>query len=131
MYLLVGSLAVVDLCVGIINLMLAVANTMLTVKGVQLSLRGTQNMCSVVILALWMAPVINSFYNLVLVAVDRYVAVLQPLRYEEFITTRRLKLLITCSWLLAYVQGFMVLAWRDSMHAPCDTGIMQATSSPS
>ena len=127
-YFLVGSLAVVDLTVGVINLALCAAYLVIIGKGIQLDLRQTLNMCTAM-QSLWITPVMNSLYHLVLVAGERYIAVLHSLRYEQLVTTPRLKVLIGCSWVLSHTHGLSVFGWLDQLNPSCSTSFLDLPSS--
>ena len=127
-FLLVGSLAVVDLLVGVENLATALMFVCTFLGSLQVNLDKALVICAGV-LAMWISPIMNSFYHLVLVAVDRYIAVLHPFKYEELVTTRRLKLLIGASWFLSFSQGFAVFGWANHLDPVCSLVIMDTPAS--
>ena len=48
--------------------------------------------------------------NLCLLTLDRYIAIVKPLKYVTFMTTRRVVLLISTAWLAAFLPHFIFLA---------------------
>ena len=50
-----------------------------------------------------------SAINLCLLTLDRYIAVVKPLKYVTFMTTRRVVLLISAAWLAAFLPHFIFL----------------------
>ena len=47
--------------------------------------------------------------NLCLMTLDRYIAIVKPLKYVTFMTTRRVVLLISTAWLAAFLPHFIIL----------------------
>ena len=47
--------------------------------------------------------------NLCLMTLDRYIAIVKPLKYVTFMTTRRVVLLISAAWLAAFLPHFIFL----------------------
>ena len=54
-----------------------------------------------------------SAFHLIAIATDRYLAVLHPLRYQEFITPRVVNVLIALSWIFAFIILGSVLGTAD------------------
>ena len=50
-----------------------------------------------------------SAINLCLMTLDRYIAIIKPLKYVTFMTTRRVVLLISTAWLAAFLPHFIFL----------------------
>ena len=123
-HMLVASLAVVDLSVGAVMMMESILFSYYILrKSLAVDIKGP--LLCLTLLALWIPPVANSFNHLVMIAVDRYIAVLYPLRYEQMITRGRLKVFIGCSWLESYVQGgLMFLCW-DNFDPTCSKGLLE------
>ena len=117
-YALVGSLAAVDLSVGIINI-ITVGVYASTLQGhTKMAYSHQQTLCAAMI-GIIIAPTLNSNFHLCLVALDRYVAVIHPFRYEEVITPQRIKALIACSWLVSSGLAMSSFGWRHRVEGSC------------
>ncbi|KAM7379993.1 hypothetical protein PAMP_003323 [Pampus punctatissimus] len=57
-----------------------------------------------------------SVFNMVLISVDRYVAICEPLHYTSKITVRKIKLCICLSWLFPVLYGIFI--FRDELTEP-------------
>ncbi len=55
-----------------------------------------------------------SIWSLSLVSVDRYFAIIHPLRYTQIVTDARWKKIILCLWVLAFVTFFMPLLTKSN-----------------
>lgn len=72
---------------------------------------------------------IAAFFNLCLIAVDMHVAILHPLRYSAIIDSRRVKILVSVSWSLAFLLGFSAL-YVPSKNFSSEQPSMPASSKP-
>ncbi|ELU03861.1 hypothetical protein CAPTEDRAFT_131608 [Capitella teleta] len=115
-YFLVGSLAVVDLLVGVFN---AVVAWMYNYLDENRAGPHEYNVICTGIFVLWSAPIFNSIYHLVLIALDRYYAVLHPFKYSVMVTKRRIVVLICASWFVSYAQGLCAFIWLRNFVSPC------------
>ena len=90
----VASLAFADLSVGLFANSLYVAlSGFVSLQEIQ----GLKNAETVV----WLLTTTATTFNLCFVAIDRYIAILHPLRYPEIITKRRLFRAAVCMWIFA------------------------------
>ena len=56
-----------------------------------------------------------SILHLVVISLDRYIAVTQPMKYPNLMTSKKAKLLITGAWILSFVICFPPLVgWTDN-----------------
>ena len=61
----------------------------------------------------WMCTA--SILHLVVISLDRYIAVTQPMKYPNLMTSKKAKLLITGAWILSFVICFPPLVgWTDN-----------------
>ena len=63
----------------------------------------------------------TSATNLCLMTLDRYIAIVKPLKYVTFMTTRRVVLLISIAWLAAFLPHFIYLLRFFVLPTPEDT----------
>ena len=61
-----------------------------------------------------------SAINLCLMTLDRYIAIVKPLKYVTFMTTRRVVLLISTAWLAAFLPHFIFLVTVVTSTSPND-----------
>lgn len=52
---------------------------------------------------------VSSLYCMTWIAIDRYVAIIYPLRYPQKMTTKRACLIIVCIWTICFMIGFSPL----------------------
>ncbi|XP_078379024.1 adenosine receptor A2a-like [Oculina patagonica] len=90
----VGSLACADLSVGLF------ANSLYVALSGFVSLQEIQELKNAETFV-WLLTTTVSTFNLCFVAVDRYIAIIYPLRYSEIITTNRLFRAVICMWIFA------------------------------
>ena len=89
------SLAIADFCVGFISFI-------------------TDYFCNALSCNYYLRYAIVSFLyaasatNLCLMTFDRYIAIVKPLKYVTFMTTRRALLLMSAAWLAAFVPHFII-----------------------
>ena len=58
--------------------------------------------------------------NLCLMTLDRYIAIVKPLKYVTFMTTRRVVLLISAAWLATFLPHFIFLVTVVTSTSPND-----------
>ncbi|XP_068199358.1 adenosine A2c receptor [Antennarius striatus] len=101
------SLAVADICVGVIAIPFAI----LTDMGLP---RHNLYLCLLMLSVLIMFTQ-SSIFSLLAVAVDRYVAIFKPLRYQVLMTSRNAVLVILTTWLLAFLIGLVpLMGWHKT-----------------
>ncbi|XP_074930275.1 adenosine receptor A2a [Gadus morhua] len=101
------SLAVADVCVG------AVAIPCAILTGVGLP-RDNLPLCLVMLSVLIMLTQ-SSIFSLLAVAVERYVAIFMPFRYQALMTPRNAVLVIVVTWLLAFLIGLVpLMGWHKT-----------------
>ena len=91
------SLAIADFTIG--------ASSFLVVYLVSPDLEFSDNVTYTIVSFLEAA----SATNLCLMTLDRYIAIVKPLKYVTFMTTRRVVLLISTAWLAAFLPHFIFL----------------------
>ena len=91
------SLAIADFTIG--------ASSFLVVYLVSPDLEFSDNVTYTIVSFLEAA----SATNLCLMTLDRYIAIVKPLKYVTFMTTRRVVLLISAAWLAAFLPHFIFL----------------------
>lgn len=106
------SLAVADICVGAI----AIPCAILTDIGLP---RHNLYLCLLMLSVLIMFTQ-SSIFSLLAVAVERYVAIFMPFRYQALMTSRNAVLVILATWLLAFLIGLVpLMGWHKT---PQDSG---------
>ncbi|KAG7282050.1 hypothetical protein CRUP_023566 [Coryphaenoides rupestris] len=101
------SLAVADVCVGAV----AIPCAILTGVGVP---RGNLPLCLLMLSVLIMLTQ-SSIFSLLAVAVERYVAIFMPFRYQTLMTPRNAALVIAVTWLLAFLIGLVpLMGWHKA-----------------
>lgn len=106
------SLAVADICVGTI----AIPCAILTDVGLP---RHNLYLCLLMLSVLIMFTQ-SSIFSLLAVAVERYVAIFMPFRYQVLMTSRNAVLVILTMWLLAFLIGLVpLMGWHKT---PPDSG---------
>ncbi|XP_070844123.1 adenosine A2c receptor [Chaetodon trifascialis] len=106
------SLAVADICVG----MIAIPCAILTDIGLP---RHNLYLCLLMLSVLIMFTQ-SSIFSLLAVAVERYVAIFMPFRYQVLMTSRNAALVILTTWLLAFLIGLVpLMGWHKT---PPDSG---------
>ncbi|XP_018340326.1 PREDICTED: histamine H2 receptor [Trachymyrmex septentrionalis] len=63
----------------------------------------------------------GSIYNLIMIALDRYVAIVHPLSYNAYATKRRVLLIIVVAWICTMAVSSIPIYWNgfDKSH-PCE-----------
>ncbi|KAM4693046.1 adenosine receptor A2b-like [Discoglossus pictus] len=106
------SLATADVCVGAF----AIPCAILTGLGIPYH---NLNLCLFMLSILIMLTMCSTF-SLLAVAVDRYVAILNPLRYKSIMTTRYTLTVIIMIWVFALTIGLVpIMGWHNP---PSSTG---------
>ncbi|XP_058468504.1 adenosine receptor A1-like [Solea solea] len=106
------SLAVADICVGTVAIPCAI------LTGVGLP-RHSFYLCLFMLSELILFTQ-SSIFSLLAVAVDRYVAIFMPFRYQALMTSRNAMLVILTTWLLAFFIGLVpLMGWHKT---PPDSG---------
>ena len=90
----VASLACADLSVGLF------ANSLYVALSGFVSLQEIQGLKNAET-AIWLLTTTVSTFNLCSVAIDRYIAIIHPLRYPEIITKKRVLWTAICTWIFA------------------------------
>uniref|UniRef100_A0A672YT56 G-protein coupled receptors family 1 profile domain-containing protein n=1 Tax=Sphaeramia orbicularis TaxID=375764 RepID=A0A672YT56_9TELE len=103
------SLAVADICVGTI----AIPCAILTDIGLP---HHNLHLCLLMLSVLIMFTQ-NSIFSLLAVAVERYLAIFMPFRYQMLMTPRNAVLVILAKWLLAITIGLVPLMGEAQMRA--------------
>ncbi|XP_070572773.1 alpha-1A adrenergic receptor-like [Ptychodera flava] len=105
-HIFIFSLAIADLLVGAVNVPVYVVE--------QNNGNGTFLDC-VVSRSFTMFFILASVAHLLLIAIDRYIAITFPLRYPALVTKQRAVWCLLAFWLLSIVAGFAPLfGWRKS-----------------
>ncbi|XP_078693244.1 adenosine receptor A2b-like [Branchiostoma floridae x Branchiostoma belcheri] len=98
------SLAVADICVGLLGIPFAIV----TYLGFPHNFHGCLMMLSFIIITTQ-----SSIFSLLAIAVDRYVAIMNPLRYEYLMTTRTARWAIALTWALSLLIGMVpLMGWN-------------------
>ncbi|XP_072218972.1 adenosine A2c receptor [Leuresthes tenuis] len=106
------SLAVADICVGAI----AIPCAILTDVGLP---HHNLYLCLLMLSVLIMFTQ-SSIFSLLAVAVERYIAIFMPFRYQVLMTSRNALLVILATWLLAFLIGLVpLMGWHKT---PPDSG---------
>ncbi|XP_033180964.1 adenosine A2c receptor [Mastacembelus armatus] len=101
------SLAVADICVGAI----AIPCAILTDIGLP---RHNLYLCLLMLSVLIMFTQ-SSIFSLLAVAVERYVAIFMPFRYQILMTSQNAVLVILATWLLAFLIGLVpLMGWHKT-----------------
>ncbi|XP_078069619.1 adenosine A2c receptor [Mustelus asterias] len=104
------SLAVADFCVGA----LAVPCAILTDLGIP---RHNFHLC-VLMLSVLIMLTQSSIFSLLAVAIERYVAIFRPLRYQSIVTPRNASATIAITWLLSLLIGLVpLMGWHQPLLA--------------
>ncbi|KAJ8009697.1 hypothetical protein DPEC_G00094200 [Dallia pectoralis] len=106
------SLAVADMCVGA----LAIPCAILTSMGVP---QHNLYLC-LLMLSVLITLTQSSIFSLLAIAVERYIAILQPFRYCVIMTPRNAMVVILVTWALAFLIGLVpLMGWHKQ---PPDSG---------
>ena len=69
------------------------------------------NMVSSIVIDIMDATFLASFYHVVLVTLDRFIAINWPLRYHTWMTKRVAYYLIAAAWIIAWILSFGSMIW--------------------
>ncbi|XP_023689545.1 adenosine A2a receptor a [Paramormyrops kingsleyae] len=73
----------------------------------------------------------SSIFSLLAIAIDRYIAIKIPLRYNSLVTSQRAKGIIAICWVLSVVIGLTpMLGWHTKNRPQNDTKLTNSTSGP-
>ncbi|XP_010875767.2 adenosine A2a receptor b [Esox lucius] len=105
----VVSLAVADIAVGLLAIPFAVT----------ISIGFCANFYGCLFIACFVLVLTqSSIFSLLAIAVDRYIAIKSPLRYNSLVTARRAKGIIAVCWVLSVVIGLTpMLGWNRGVNA--------------
>ncbi|XP_066267302.1 adenosine receptor A2b-like [Branchiostoma lanceolatum] len=92
----IASLAVADICVGLLGIPFSI----ITYLRLPDNFHGCLMMLSFIIITTQ-----SSIFSLLAIAVDRYIAIMNPLRYEYLMTTRTARWAIAATWNLGPSQN--------------------------
>ncbi|XP_063772338.1 adenosine receptor A1-like [Pseudophryne corroboree] len=99
------SLSVADVCVGAF----AIPCAILTAVGIP---RYNLEVCLLMLSNLIMLTM-SSTFSLLAISVDRYIAILNPLRYKSIMTPTNSFILIVAAWIVAFLSGLMpLMGWH-------------------
>ncbi|XP_056303138.1 adenosine A2a receptor b [Danio aesculapii] len=113
----VVSLAVADIAVGVLAIPFAVT----------ISIGFCSNFHGCLFIACFVLVLTqSSVFSLLAIAVDRYIAIKIPLRYNSLVTGRRAKGIIAVCWILSVVIGLTpMFGWNTSIDAGTNTSCPQ------
>ncbi|XP_071480198.1 histamine H2 receptor-like [Diadema antillarum] len=101
-YLLLACLAIADLLAGLVAIPVEVFSRIVRSQATCILENAVYfTMCSSIFTGV-------SFVVIVLVNVDRYVAITRPLRYVSMVTSRRVVMVIVAVWVVNLMRGFML-----------------------
>ncbi|KAM4041641.1 adenosine receptor A1-like [Anomaloglossus baeobatrachus] len=99
------SLSVADVCVGAF----AIPCAILTFMGIP---RYNLELC-LLMLSILIMLTMSSTFSLLAISVDRYIAILNPLRYKSIMTPSNTLILIITAWIVAFLCGLMpLMGWH-------------------
>ncbi|XP_072166462.1 adenosine receptor A1-like [Diadema setosum] len=104
-HLLLACLALADLLTGLVAIPVEVFSRIVRSHV-------TCTLGTAVYFTMW-SPIFSgvSYVVIVLVNVDRYVAISRPLRYVSMVTSRRVVMVIVAVWVINLMHGFMFALW--------------------
>ena len=122
---ILASLGAVDLLTGLILIIQYFVS-------IQLKNQSTPPELWTIIYILTSYPVINSGFHLVLVTVERYIAILYPLHYHVYFTNRRAALGLVLCWLLSTLlagwQLFYLIRFDHSVQLAASCSSLQVAA---
>lgn len=99
------SLSVADVCVGVF----AIPCAILTSIGIP---QHNLELC-LLMLSILIMLTMSSTFSLLAISVDRYIAILNPLRYKSIMTSTNTLILIITGWIVAFLSGLMpLMGWH-------------------
>ncbi|XP_041719779.1 adenosine receptor A2a [Coregonus clupeaformis] len=116
----VVSLAVADIAVGVLGIPFAIV----------ISTGFCSNFYGCLFIACFVLVLTqSSIFSLLAIAIDRYIAIKMPLRYNSLVTGQRAKGIIAVCWVLSIIIGLTpMLGWNKSTERPnstCPPGLME------
>ncbi|XP_035591113.1 adenosine receptor A2b-like [Oncorhynchus keta] len=116
----VVSLAVADIAVGVLGIPFAIV----------ISTGFCSNFYGCLFIACFVLVLTqSSIFSLLAIAIDRYIAITIPLRYNSLVTGQRAKGIIAVCWVLSIIIGLTpMLGWNKSTERPnstCSPGLME------
>ncbi|XP_035641221.1 adenosine receptor A2b-like [Oncorhynchus keta] len=116
----VVSLAVADIAVGVLGIPFAIV----------ISTGFCSNFYGCLFIACFVLVLTqSSIFSLLAIAIDRYIAIKIPLRYNSLVTGQRAKGIIAVCWVLSIIIGLTpMLGWNKSTERPnstCPPGLME------
>ncbi|XP_069557698.1 adenosine A2a receptor a [Brachyistius frenatus] len=111
----VVSLAVADIAVGVLGIPFAIL----------ISIGFCSNFYGCLFIACFVLVLTqSSIFSLLAIAIDRYIAIKLPLRYNSLVTGERARGIITVCWVLSIIIGLTpMLGWHNPANSANDTGI--------
>lgn len=100
--ILVAALAVADLTVGINGILTSLLSKYVTICDVFYATTKE---------VLLHVPLSSASAHVFLIAVDRYIAIVYPLRYEVIMTLGLIKKMVAAVWLIIFTLGFTMFVW--------------------
>ncbi|XP_056424468.1 adenosine receptor A1-like [Hyla sarda] len=99
------SLSVADMCVGAF----AIPGALLTSIGLP---RYNLELC-LLMLSILIMLTMSSTFSLMAISVDRYIAILNPLRYKSIMTSSNSFIAIVIAWIVAFLSGLIpMMGWH-------------------
>lgn len=109
--LLIASLAIADILVGLMVLPFSAVKEILNIWIFD------SIWCHIwLAVDVWMCT--SSIYNLLVIALDRFVAVTRPLNYRSLVTRKRAFFIIACAWIFSFLISFppMIVTWPEAFN---------------
>lgn len=108
--ILVAALAVADFGVGITGILIQI-------------LREHVNVCDAfydtLLTVLLQVPILSAASHVFLIAVDRYIAIVYPLRYEAIVTIKLIRRMVVAVWLTILSLGLTIFTWPAKNRNTC------------
>lgn len=113
MYFFICSLAVADLLVSVSNATETAVMALITSGNLTISGDVVKSMDNVFD-SMICSSLLASIWNLLAIAVDRYVTIFYALRYHNIMTQRRAALIIVCIWSFCSASGVLFIIYSES-----------------
>ncbi|XP_018610539.1 adenosine receptor A2b isoform X2 [Scleropages formosus] len=78
-----------------------------------------KNATNYFLVSLAVADILSSIFSLLAIAIDRYLAVKIPLRYNELVTGKRAREIIAILWILSFIIGLVPFLGWNKKHTVC------------